>query len=395
MLLTQFIFWLSALGLFYIYLGYPLLIWGLAKMRPRPPHKAPFEGRVSVVVVAYNERDNLPAKLRSLLQANRADELIDELVVASDGSTDDTAIRVADVHDPRVRLIEFREQRGKPSVLNDVIPPCRNAIVVLTDARQELHPGALDALLSGFADPAVGVISGELVFRQGEEDSPVAKGMDFYWRYEKTVRRSESLFASVPGATGAFYGLRRDLFRPIPADCLLDDVAIPMSVVEGGARCVFNDGAIIYDTPSRTAEQEAARKRRTIAGNAQLVRLYPRWLVPWRNPIWFQFVSHKLLRLASPFLLLGAIGSNVLLAGRPAFLALLALEGLFCMLAALGALLRRRAGVPRPIAVPFAFMSLNFTTLLALWEAGCNRYQVQWRQPRGSGTGEGGGRGMP
>ena len=116
-----------------------------------------------------------------------------------------------------------------------------------------------------------------------------------------------------PCATGACIAIRRSLFRPIQDQVILDDVAIPMQIVAQGYRCVLESGAIAYDEPSQQPGQEAVRKRRTIAGAAQLLRDYPAWLNPLQNPIWFEYVSHKMLRLASPALLIGVLVSNELL----------------------------------------------------------------------------------
>ena len=143
---------------------------------------------------------------------------------------------------------------------DDLIPQCASGIIVLTDARQELDPAAVGALLENFADPDVGVVSGELVFRQQEDDSASARGMDTYWRYEKSIRKNEARYASVPGATGALYAIRKNVFKSFPVETLIEDMVIPMQVVIQGKRCVLEERAFIYDDPTQTAEQEGVRK---------------------------------------------------------------------------------------------------------------------------------------
>lgn len=373
------LFWLSAIGLVYLYLGYPALAWLVARLRPKPVRKAPYAGSCSVVVAAYNEAETLPRKLASLLSSVDG-ERISEILVGSDGSSDGTVQAVEALCDKRVRVVGFPERRGKAAVLNDLVPQCRSEVVVLTDARQEIEPGALAALLANFSDDRIGVVSGELVFRGGSE-TVAARGVGFYWRYEKFIRRNESRFGSVPGATGALYAMRRDLFRPIHADSLLDDVAIPMQAVVGGARCVFEDGAIVYDRPAESVAAENIRKRRTIAGNAQLIALYPAWLLPWRNPIWFQYVSHKLGRLLSPFFLLGALCASAALARDPLYAGLLSGQVLFYVLALAGWMFPIR-----PCAAATVFVSLNVTTLQALADAAVGRFNVKWE--RGANRGD-------
>ncbi|OQW95953.1 MAG: hypothetical protein BWK77_06615 [Verrucomicrobia bacterium A1] len=375
------LFWVCAFGLFYIYLGYPLLAGLLAKLRARPVRRAPYGGSVSVLIVACNEAAVLPHKIRSLL-ASEAQAQIGEIVVASDGSTDETAQAVAAVGEPRVRLVAFPERRGKASVLNDVLPQCRQEVVVLTDARQELHPQALGALLSNFADESVGVVSGELVFREESVSTASARGMGVYWSYEKFIRKSEARFGSVPGATGALYAIRKALFSPIPASTLLDDVLIPMQAVVRGFRCVFEEGAEVYDDPTFSPSREAIRKRRTIAGNAQLVLFHPEWLLPWRNPVWFQLVSHKLGRLASPLFLIGTAVTSLLLGDVPLYRAGAIAQAAFYVLATAGALAQRAGRRAGWLGVPLMFVRLNFTTLAALWDAVLGKFHPTWATGR-------------
>ena len=234
--MIEFIFWFSFAGLLYIYLGYPLLVKVLAQVCPMRRERHPVDQKVSLVIACHNEAERIRHKLSVLLQSTQAC-LIDEVLIGSDGSTDEISAAVAEVNDSRVRLIEFSERRGKPAVLNDLIPQCRREIVVLCDARQILSDDAIPELLANFADPRIGVVSGELMFRQSTSDSTAGRGIGAYWRYEKMIRRAEAQFRSVPGATGALYAIRREAFLPIPDSTLLDDVVIPMVAVTQGWRC--------------------------------------------------------------------------------------------------------------------------------------------------------------
>src|SRR5207244_10375072 len=113
--------------------------------------------------------------------------------------------------------------------------------------------------------------------------------------------------------------MRRSLFRPLPADTILDDVLTPMRVVLAGYRVVFNEQARAFDRAAIDADAEARRKVRTLAGNYQILALEPALLMPWRNPVWLQYVSHKLGRLTIPYALLATFASTVILAGSPPF----------------------------------------------------------------------------
>lgn len=383
LLAAEWLLWLSLAGVAYIYAGYPLLVAALGRLRPLAVERRPWEGDVSVVVVACNEAHRLPAKLDSIFASHGAERIV-EVLVGSDGSDDETVTVLAGYPDPRVQCVHFDTRRGKPAVLNDLIPRCRSELVILTDARQALAPDGIDRLAANFADPEVGVVSGELKFRESSSPTAAAVGMGVYWRYEKFIRGAESKFRGVPGASGAFYAIRRSLCSPLPEQTLLDDVVIPMQAVAQGYRCLLEEGAIAWDVPSQSVGQEAVRKRRTIAGCAQLVINQPQWLLPWRNPIWWEFVSHKLARLASPWLLALALGMNLWLAcnatSSPAYRVLLALQVAFYLLAALAWVLHRSGKRVALLGPVLMFVSLNVTTLAALWDACRGRFRATWQR---------------
>jgi cellulose synthase/poly-beta-1,6-N-acetylglucosamine synthase-like glycosyltransferase len=332
---------------------------------------------VSVVIVVHNESRHIVRKLHNLLSLEHSDG-IREILVGSDGSTDNTPDLVRGFPDARVRLVAFAERRGKPAVLNDVIAQATGDIVLLADARQEFDRRCLVELVANFADERVGVVSGELVLRRETTRTTAAEGIGFYWVYEKFLRKAESRFRGVPGATGACYALRRAQYRPIPPATILDDVAIPLQIVAQGGRCVFEPLALAYDDPSSSPEQEAVRKRRTIAGAAQLVRLFPHWLWPGCQPLWFEFLSHKLLRLVSPVLLVTAVLSNLWLFRHGVYGGLLALQAVFYVSAAYGWWLQAVGRRSRLFGPVLMFLTLNGTTALALWDACRSRYRVTW-----------------
>jgi len=323
----------------------------------------------------------LRTKIVQLLNSPQA-QFIQEILVGSDGSSDNTAELVLGIEDSRVRLLDFKERRGKPAVLNELIPMCQCEIVVLCDARQILSDEAIPAMIANFSDPQVGVVSGELVFHaESLEGSTAARGIGAYWCYEKSIRKAEARFRSVPGATGALYAIRKSLFSPIRESTLLDDVVIPMQAVTQGYRCVFERRAIAWDRPSESLGRESVRKRRTIAGAAQLVTHHPAWLLPWKNPIWLEFVSHKLLRLASPFLLLVVLAANYQLASTNLFYSVLqALHVAFYYSALAGWMCQRIGQSSVLFGLQLTFMTLSLTTLAALWDAVRGRFRVTWQR---------------
>jgi cellulose synthase/poly-beta-1,6-N-acetylglucosamine synthase-like glycosyltransferase len=369
------VFWASAALLGYPYVAYPLLIWLLAMMRGRTPRTGAVPS-VTVIVVAHDEEERVEERIENVLAQDYPRELL-EVVLASDGSTDRTAERARALG---VEVRSFDRRRGKPSVLNEVIPQARGEVVVLADVRQRFDPGTVRALVSCFADPRVGAVSGELVLAPPPGVHAVGEGVGLYWRYEKAIRRHESMVDSTVGATGAIYAIRRELFEPLPADTVLDDVLIPLRIVGRGYRVLFEPRAIAYDAAAFGARQEFRRKVRTLAGNFQLFFRHPWVLVPSRNRLWFQTLSHKALRLLTPLLLAGAFAANVLLARTPLFRFLLAGQALFYAAALAGALLgtgRRRLPL---LSVPYVICLLSWATVVGFFRFATGRQRVTWER---------------
>jgi poly-beta-1,6-N-acetyl-D-glucosamine synthase len=306
----KWLFWTSVAVILYTYAGYPAWLWLRARLRPRPVLRSPYLPFVSIVMVVHNEEKALAPKLENLLSFDYSREKI-QIVVVSDGSTDGTEeILNRYGRDSRLRVLCFSECRGKAACLNDGMAAAQGEIVLFTDVRQPIEKSALRLLAENFADPAVGCVSGELMLGDpalGE----AGQGTGLYWRVEKIVRDLESSSGSVVGATGALYAARRELLPMVPTGTILDDVFIPMAIARTGHRVLFDGRARAWDNPNLGGRREFARKVRTLSGNYQLVQLAP-WLLSNSNPLRFEFISHKLMRLAAPFALALALVSSAL-----------------------------------------------------------------------------------
>lgn len=301
------VFWSALHTAAYTYAGYPLAISALSKLRPRGIKKDHTEPSISVVMAACNESRHIRKKIENLLLVDYPKEKR-QIIIVSDASTDDTDEIAQSFVEQGVVFKRLEKRSGKPSALNLGVSIATGEIIVFCDARQRIDENAFRELVSCFADPAVGAVSGELFI-----DSD--RGPGLYWKYEKMIRAAESLFDSVPGATGALYAIRRALYEPLPADILLDDVFTPMQIILKGYRVVFESKAKVFDTEAEH-DSEFRRKARTLAGNFQLLHYLPEILNPRKNRIFWQFTSHKLMRLACPWALGGLLLSNLSLVGR-------------------------------------------------------------------------------
>jgi biofilm PGA synthesis N-glycosyltransferase PgaC len=361
----KWVFWVSAMVIAYAYVGYPLLLWVRSWWSPRPVMRGTNTPAVSAVMVVRNEEAVIEQKLRNLLTLDYPPEQL-EVVVVSDGSTDGTVGVLAGFqkieNNARVRTVVKAESHGKAAGLNDAIAAARGDVLLFTDARQPIEPGALRLLIENFSDPEVGAASGELML--GDPASgETGRGMGLYWRIEKKIRELESASGSVAGATGAIYCARRELLDPLPEGTILDDVLLPMQVVRRGSRVIFDSRARAWDSPDLGSSREFARKVRTLSGNYQLLQLAP-WLLGSGNAIRFEFISHKLLRLIVPFALVALLAASIFLTApfyRVALFGQLAFYGL--SLVALGGM---KLGPLSRIADPArTFVVLNSAAMVA------------------------------
>jgi cellulose synthase/poly-beta-1,6-N-acetylglucosamine synthase-like glycosyltransferase len=362
------LFWIAALIVGYVYVGYPGLLAVWARITNRRPRAQAFADgcwpAISIVVAARNEAARLPARVADLLAQDYPGRR--EILIVSDGSTDAPAEALAPLLDASVRLLDV-PAGGKPLALNAGVGAAAGEILVFADARQRFAPGALRALVRNFSDPDVGGVTGELVLdceQQSGSDSAVGEGIGLYWRYEKWLRRNESRVWSTLGATGAIYALRRRCWTPLPEATLLDDVLVPMRAVLNGCRVVFDESAVAFDRASADAAAESRRKTRTLAGNYQILAQEPRLLVPLVNPVWVQYMSHKIGRLIVPWALVALlVASAALAASHPFYAAALAAQAVFYGFAAVAAVFPVRERFAR---IAFTFVMMNVSAVAGL-----------------------------
>lgn len=381
------LFWCCIGVVAYTFLVYPALLALLAAWRKRAlPVEGTYPASVSVVVAAHNEQARIGDRVRDLLAQLQAPGIEGEVIVVSDGSTDGTAEVVRGL-DGAVRLIELTPNVGKAAALNRGVEVARGEILAFADARQRWAPGTLKRLVDDFADPAIGAVSGDLVI---EAAPGVIAGLGLYWRYEKAIRRLSSRVGSSVGVTGAVCAVRRVLFQPIPPGLILDDVYWPMRVVMQGYRVVHDERALAFDRLPTRAKDEFRRKVRTLGGNFQLVANLPALLVPWKNPIWWQFVSHKLSRLLMPWALIGALVTAAALLPRPIYCAALALQLVGYAIALMG-LSQAGGRRSRLAAAAASFLVLNAAAWLSFWVwlfGGSSRswHKVRYEDPKPTAT---------
>jgi cellulose synthase/poly-beta-1,6-N-acetylglucosamine synthase-like glycosyltransferase len=298
---------------FYVYIGYPALLLLWRRFGGRQVKKKYWEPTVSIVIAVHNERQWIERKLRNCLALDYPKRKL-QIIVSLDGPTDGSEFLVwKNYAASGVEMVHSKDHYGKATALNRALRRAKGEIVVFADARQTFDLDVVRELTANFADETVGAVSGELMLEPSPGASREGEGIGLYWRYEKALRAMESQIHSVTGATGAIYAIRRSLYEDLPEDTILDDVLTPLRIVMQGKRAVFEPRAKAYDTVACCPLAEYRRKVRTLCGNYQLAGQLPQLLVPWRNPIFVQFVSHKLGRLLVPWALLTLFVTNLMM----------------------------------------------------------------------------------
>jgi len=369
--LAAVVFTASVFFVFYILLGYPILLAVWARSAGRPIRKEFSPRKVSIIVPVRNGIAWIESKIRSLLESDYPPDLL-EILIVSDGSTDGTdefALRYAD---PRVKLLSL-PAGGKATAVNRGLETVRSEWIVRTDIRQSFARDAIRKLVSCFAEPSVGLVTGELVIREGTTREEFNTGL--YWKYEKWIRKNLNQIDTMLGATGSIYAVRRESVGPIPPEVLLDDVYLPFLAVSRGFRVYFEDEAKAYDLPT-SLQSEFRRKVRTQAGVYQIIRYFPLLLWPG-NRRFIHFVSHKFGRLLLPFALIVMAASSFGLPEPWRTVALVAQIGFYLIALAdpiipEGILLKRLSAVIRAFTVLVAAalfaVSIFFLPAKTLWK---------------------------
>ncbi len=358
-------FWFSLCCILYTYAGYPVIMWMLARLRPHRWKVAPTAPSVSVVLAVHNGAALLSRKISHLLALDYPN--IQEIIIVSDGSTDGTEELLVEFHHPRLHPIVLKEHVGKAVALNAGVTQATADVILFVDIRPEIALGAIQQLVSNFADREVGCVAGELILRQRGHDGATAAVSGLYWRYEQWIRTCEAMSDSTVGVYGGFYAIRRELASVQPDGMILDDIFQPLSIIRQGYRSVLDSSAYVYDTWPESVEHEFHRKVRTLAGNFQLFQRAP-WVLTPQNRVLIELVSHKVMRLVAPYLFVLMLISVLALSGTSQIYAILAALQIVSLTLAIFGLHYKIPIVHRIAAPASALLLLNVAAVVGLYK---------------------------
>jgi cellulose synthase/poly-beta-1,6-N-acetylglucosamine synthase-like glycosyltransferase len=376
-------FWCLAAVIAYTYAGYPLVVLAAGTILRREVRKGNARPALSVVVAAYDEADGIEARIRNLLDSAYPSDRL-EVVVASDGSTDDTVKLASRVDQERVRVLDL-PRGGKAAALARGAAEAKGEVLVFTDANTVFHRDALAALVSNFADPDVGGVAGHTTYQMLEDTEAAGRGEGLYWRYDTWLKRLETRTGSVVSAHGGMHAVRRELFRPVEDPAVTDDFAISTAVVTQGKRLVFEPLALGQEEPMTSTGSEFQRRVRLMTRGLRGIILRRELLNPFRYGFYsVAFASRKVLRRLVPLTFPPLLVTSVALAGEGVGYALFAAALLSVVAGAvLGWALRRTSVGRSPLLyAPFFFCMANLACVVALWNVVRGRRVERWTPQR-------------
>lgn len=312
----EIVFWCVVLGVTYSYFIYPLLLKLLPKVR-RITSITPSEmdddlPSLSFIITAFNEQEAIAAKLDNTLLAEYPEEKL-EIIVASDGSTDNTNTIAENYSKKGINLVKVAEQKGKENAQKAAIEKAQGDILVFSDVSTRIEVNALLIIARAFNDKTVGALSSEdrFITKNGE-----VAGEGAYVKYEMWLRKQESEVKSLVGLSGSFFAARKQI-------CRQWDISVPsdfntaLSCVEQGMAAVTVPSLLGFYPNISDETKEYQRKLRTVLRGMAALAVKRQVLNPFRFGIFsFLVISHKLMRWLVPVFLLLLIPLNIALLGQ-------------------------------------------------------------------------------
>lgn len=377
------VLFIACMVLFYSYLGYGILLYGLVKLKRALKKKVAVSGQdwpeVTLVVAAYNEEDYIEDKILNSLQLDYPKDKIKYLFV-TDGSTDTTNDIIRKY--PQLQLQYQPARQGKIAAVERIMPLIQSPITIYTDANTNLNEEAIKEMVKHFADPKVGAVAGEKRIQQATKDDASAAGEGIYWRYESTLKAWDDELYSVVGAAGELFAIRTNLYEAVQKDTLIEDFYMTLRIAQKGYKVAYEKNAYAIEESSASIQEEMKRKVRIAAGGIQAIIRLARLLIPYPNPVLtFQYVSHRVLRWTlAPLTLLIVLLVSALLAveGDIIGVGLFITQLMFYGVAYLGYRFETREISIKALYIPLYFSMMNLAVYRGVWRLWKGQQSVVW-----------------
>lgn len=381
-MLLVWIFWLMVAAVLYTYVGYAALLWLFGKRRSTAG-SSPELPMVIHIIAAYNEEEEMAAKIRNTLNIDYPAGRIRHIII-TDGSTDASVALAAQAEG--IMHLHQAQREGKVAALNRAVSLAGEGdVLVFSDANAMLNSGAILHMVQHYKDQRVGGVAGEKKVLAHKMVPGKAEGL--YWQYESALKKLDARFHTVVGAAGELFSIRKALFEPIPEEVLLDDLYLSLMICKKGWIMQYEPRAVATEAPSYSIEDEHLRRVRIGAGAYQSLSLFGGLLnVFIHGKLAFQFFSHRVMRwVVSPFALILIAIVNILLVlqtPNPLYLITLGLQILFYLLAIMGSMVARNKKGSNIFLLPYYFVFMNLGLLQGLYRYVTGNQSVRWEKSR-------------
>lgn len=385
------LFWFLIFSILYSYFGYVLIllpIYFIKKLLKKTfsNFTETFEPQVTILLAAYNEKKNIPDKVQNLLELDYPSNKI-KFIWVTDGSTDGSQTILSQY--PQMQVYHEDGRKGKIGAINRVMPFINDNIVILCDANNFLSRNSIKAIVKEFADPKVGCVAGEKKIMIYKNDIAASSGEGFYWHYESLIKKVESSVNSTIGAAGEIFAIRKELFKPVEPDTILDDFVISLRIAAAGYKVKYTAQAIAIETSSASISDELKRKIRIAAGSFQTLFRLKEILNPFKfGFLSIQYWSHKVIRwtlvpIAFPL----AFFFNMYLANTSEnniYSILMYLQYIFYFFALIGFLFRNKKTKVHFLFLPFYLLLMNYAIILGFVRFVKGKQSVNWEKAKRS-----------
>ncbi|MCI0392815.1 MAG: glycosyltransferase family 2 protein [Acidobacteria bacterium] len=381
LIIAQIVFIASLVFIVFVYFGYPVFVYALSKLFAWPVRQADITPSVSFIIAAYNEENDLAAKIENTLSLDYPSERM-EIIVASDCSTDRTDEIARSYAERGVVLYRQKSRLGKTVAQSRAVKVSTGDILIFSDATTIYEHDAIRQIVRSFADPEVGCVAGQLVYLD-RTSSAVGKGCRSYWGYEKFLKKCESQLSSLIGVSGCLYAVRRSCHARLAHD-MIDDFVVATEIHLQGLRTVYEPGAISLEATNQRSRDEFRMRVRVIEQTMNALSRYREILNPFRHGMFaIQMLCHKLLRYTVPFWLLTAFIANAALVRYSEFYLLSFIGQItFYGIALVGLLADRSKLSLGPLTFAYYFTLVNAASLLGFLKFIRGENHVVWEPMR-------------
>jgi cellulose synthase/poly-beta-1,6-N-acetylglucosamine synthase-like glycosyltransferase len=372
----------------YSYIGYGIVLYMMIKIKglfTKQNHLYETSNlpEVTLLIAAYNEEEVIESKLINSTCLQYPSSKL-KIVCITDGSTDSTNTIITNYGN--AKLLFEPERNGKTAAINRAMEFISSPIVVLTDANTFLNQNAILEIVKHFSDPKVGCVSGEKKVISESSNSLAAGGEGLYWKYESKLKLMDYKLYSTAGAAGELFAIRRELFKPIPKNIILDDFVISLQIVKNGYKIAYEPKAYATEYGSVNIQEELKRKIRICAGGFQAMMYLKSLLNIFNHGVFsFQYFSHRVLRwtlaplalfLLLPLNFLGAMANNEL------YTYLLIPHLLFYLLAYVGWKYELNKNRIKALFIPYYFLMMNYSVIIGFYRFISNSQSVNWEKSK-------------